>query len=149
MASVPWPTCGRSWNTVSPQGSQSQPGSAGVDGITGRANCRRQDSDGTAKKSPLSFGKSVGIFNSLNKTKKALEVLIINGMSTSSINPLNNSYLQSILSSALQSAGVSSNSTSSTSSSQTTDSGQLSPFAQMLSTLQQLQQSNPTEYQQV
>jgi hypothetical protein len=51
-----------------------------VDGITGRANCRRQDSDGTAKKWALSFGKSVGIFNSLNKTKKALEVLIINGM---------------------------------------------------------------------
>jgi hypothetical protein len=29
------------------------------------------------------------------------------------------------------------------------DSGQLSPFAQLLSTLQQLEQSNPTQYQQV
>ena len=95
------------------------------------------------------FWESVGISNSLNKTTEALEVLITNGMSTSSINPFNNSYIQSILSSALQSAGVSNTSTSGTSSSQTTDSGQLSPFAQMLSTLQQLQQSNPTEYQQV
>jgi hypothetical protein len=32
---------------------------------------------------------------------------------------------------------------------QQSDSGQLSPFAQLLSTLQQLQQSNPTEYKQV
>ena len=40
-----------------------------MDGITGRANCRRQDSDGTAKKWSLSFGKSVGIFNSLIKQK--------------------------------------------------------------------------------
>ena len=73
-------------------------------------------------------------------------------MSTGPIN-LNSSYLQSILNTALQGTGLSPNSTSSSSvsatSSQQQDSGQLSPFAQLMSELQQLQQSNPTEYQQV
>jgi hypothetical protein len=69
------------------------------------------------------------------------------GMSTNSINTLSSSYLQSILTSALTSNGV----TSSAFGSVTTqsDNGQLSPFAQIASTLQQLQQSNPTQYQQV
>jgi hypothetical protein len=75
------------------------------------------------------------------------------GMSTSSINNLNNSYLQQILNTALQGTGLSSNTTSSNSTSATSstqqDSGQLSPFAQLMSELQQLQQSNPTEYKQV
>lgn len=73
-------------------------------------------------------------------------------MSTSSINNLNNSYLQSILGTALKGTGLSSNSTSNGVSgvaSQQQDNGQLSPFAQLMSTLQQLQQSNPTEYKQV
>lgn len=74
-------------------------------------------------------------------------------MSTSSINNLTDSYLQSILGSALQGTGLSSNSTSSNGisgiSNQSQDSGQLSPLAKVLSSLQNLQESNPTEYQQV
>ncbi|MGA3018201.1 MAG: hypothetical protein ABSF62_13870 [Bryobacteraceae bacterium] len=68
------------------------------------------------------------------------------------INPLsgtNSTYLQSLLTSALSSANSTSGSTGSTSLANTQDTNQLSPFAQLLSTLQQLQQSNPTEYKQV
>jgi len=78
------------------------------------------------------------------------------GMSTGSINPLSNSYLQSILGSVVQNAGLTTNNTNnslsgigSLSAVQQQDSGQLSPFAQLMSMLQQLQQSNPTQYQQV
>ena len=75
------------------------------------------------------------------------------GMSSSSINNLTNGYLQSILGNALQGTGLSLNSTSSNGisgiSPQSQDNGQLSPLAQVLSSLQNLQQSNPTEYQQV
>ena len=70
----------------------------------------------------------------------------------SSINNLSSSYLQSILSSSLENAGSIGNSQSSTGTSSVTaqpENGQLSPFAQLMSTLQQLQQSNPTECQQV
>ena len=73
-------------------------------------------------------------------------------MSTSSINNLSSSYLQSILGSALQTAGVSSSQTSSINASLSalqSDQGQLSPFVQIMNTLQQLQQSNPSQYQQV
>jgi len=73
-------------------------------------------------------------------------------MSTNSINSLTSSYLQSILGPALQGTGLIGNAASNGvngTSGQQADSGQLSPFAQLLSTLQQLQQSNPTEYQQV
>ncbi len=75
-------------------------------------------------------------------------------MSTNSINSLSSSYLQSILENALQSNGVTNQSNTLTTTSlgsltSQQDSGQLSPFAQIASTLQQLQQSNPTEYQQV
>ena len=72
-------------------------------------------------------------------------------MSTSPLSFLNNNYVQSILNTALQGAGLSTpaSSASGASSSQQADSGQLSPFAQLLSTLQQLQESNPTQYQQV
>ncbi len=72
-----------------------------------------------------------------------------------SISPLNLGSLQSIVGTALQSVGISTNSNSSVSSSSSTssvqqpDNGRLSPFAQLMSTLQQLQQSNPTQYQQV
>lgn len=77
-------------------------------------------------------------------------------MSTGSINLLSNSYLQSILGSVLQNTGLTTNNTNnslsgigSLSAVQQPDSGQLSPFAQLMSTLQQLQQSNPSEYQTV
>ena len=76
-------------------------------------------------------------------------------MSTNSINSQSISYLQSILSSALQSAKLK-NSQSTTGVSGTaaspsaqTDSSNLSPFSQVLSALQQLEQSDPTKYQQV
>jgi hypothetical protein len=73
----------------------------------------------------------------------------------SSISNLSSTYLQSILSSALQGTGLNNgtgNSLSSTGVSSTglpTDNQQLSPFAQLMSTLQQLQQSDPAKYQQV
>ena len=76
-------------------------------------------------------------------------------MTVMNINPLsgtNSTYLQSLLTSALSSANSTSGSTGSTSGvsfGNPQDSNQLSPFAQLLSTLQQLQQSNPTEYQQI
>ena len=70
-----------------------------------------------------------------------------------SISPLNNlalGSLQSIFGNALQSSGLTkSNQAGSTSSVQQPDNSQLSPFAQLMNTLQQLQQSNPTQYQQV
>jgi hypothetical protein len=66
-------------------------------------------------------------------------------------NILSSSYLQSILNNALQGAAsttkTAANSVSGIASS--SDNGQLSPFAQMMSTLQQLQQSDPAKYQQV
>ncbi len=74
---------------------------------------------------------------------------------SSSINPLSSSYLQSIVSSALQGVSSTTNKTNNTlsgidpSTGQQPDSGQLSPFAQLLNTLQQLEQSNPGQYQQV
>ncbi|HEX3744084.1 MAG TPA: hypothetical protein VHW09_09140 [Bryobacteraceae bacterium] len=70
-------------------------------------------------------------------------------MSTSSINNLASNYLQSILSTVLQGGASASPGGVSALSSQPPDNGQLSPFAQLLSSLQQLQQSNPTEYKQV
>jgi hypothetical protein len=67
-------------------------------------------------------------------------------MSTSSINNLSSSgYLQSILSSALQNTGSSAPASGTT----PADSSQVSPLAKLLSELQQLQQSDPSEYQQV
>jgi hypothetical protein len=69
-------------------------------------------------------------------------------------NNLSSSYLQSIMSAALQGTGLGNNTAgngvSGTSSvALPTDNGQLSPFTQIMSTLQQLQQSDPTKYQQV
>ena len=75
-----------------------------------------------------------------------------------SIGPINylSGYLQSVLGTALQGTGLTANASGNNSTSvnasslqSTTDNGQLSPFAQLLSTLQQLQESNPTQYQQV
>jgi hypothetical protein len=61
---------------------------------------------------------------------------------------LSSPLLQSVLGTALQSVGLTNNTTASSASTQP-DNSQLSPFAQLMSTLQQLQQSNPTEYAQV
>jgi hypothetical protein len=76
-------------------------------------------------------------------------------MSTGSISGRSSSYLQSILSNALQDAGLT-NKTGNTLSGMDAlsvslqfDRSQLSPFAQLMSTLQQLQQSDPAKYQQV
>jgi hypothetical protein len=69
-----------------------------------------------------------------------------------SINNLSSNYLQSILNKAVQNSGLNSNSTSALGTSPVglpTDNQQLSPFAQLVSQLQQLQQSDPTKYQQV
>jgi hypothetical protein len=69
---------------------------------------------------------------------------------SSSINSLSG-FLQSILTSSLQSAGskTSTAATSTTGTASASDSTKLSPLAQLMSSLQQLQQSNPAEYQQV
>jgi hypothetical protein len=69
-------------------------------------------------------------------------------------NNLSSSYLQSVLSAALQGAGLTTNSAGNgvngtSSVALQIDSGQLSPFTQLMSTLQQLQQTDPTKYQQV
>jgi hypothetical protein len=76
-------------------------------------------------------------------------------MSIGPLNTLSSSYLQSIIGSALQGAG-STNQTNTSSSAvdsstlvQSSDNSRLSPFAQLLNTLQQLQQTDPTKYQQV
>jgi len=74
-------------------------------------------------------------------------------MSTNSINNLP-SYVQQLLSTSLQGIGSTSGTSANTlsgisSSALPSDSSQLSPFAQLLNTLQQLQQSNPTQYAQV
>ena len=72
------------------------------------------------------------------------------------INTLSSNYLQSVLTNAVQSAGLNTNTTTNTASTTgasslalPTDKQQLSPFAQIVSQLQQLQQSDPSKYQQV
>lgn len=78
-----------------------------------------------------------------------------NTASMGSINTLSSSYLQSILGTALQAAGLTntignSQSTASLASAPLQpDNSQLSPFADIMSTLQQLQQTNPSQYQQI
>jgi len=76
-------------------------------------------------------------------------------MSTTPINSLS-SYLQSLLGTALQRTGSTNNATGSNlngvdpfSLELQPDNSQLSPFARLLNTLQQLQQSDPAKYQQV
>ena len=75
-------------------------------------------------------------------------------MTTASIN--NPRYLQSLLATALQGTSLATNSKGNNLNGVTTsssdlqpDSSQLSPFARLLSALQQLQQSDPGKYQQV
>jgi hypothetical protein len=71
----------------------------------------------------------------------------------SSINNITSGYLQSILTSALQNtAGTPNNSTTginTPSITQQSDNSNMLPLAQLMSTLQQLQQSDPSKYQQV
>jgi hypothetical protein len=80
-------------------------------------------------------------------------------MSSTAISTLNTDYLQIAFSSttAYQGSGVDNNRIGGYGNSlnglsgytQGSDSGQLSPFAQLVSTLQQVQQQNPAEYQQL
>jgi hypothetical protein len=70
-------------------------------------------------------------------------------VSTNSINTLSNSYAQSIFNNALQGTASSTSQSGGVGSTQQSDNSQLSPFAQLLTVLQQLQQNNPTQYQQV
>ena len=78
-------------------------------------------------------------------------------MSFGSINPLSNSYIQSALTSAIQGSGLTTNRTGNNAggvdalapAAQRLDDSRLSPFAQLMSTLQQLQQSDPSKYHQV
>jgi hypothetical protein len=94
------------------------------------------------------------LFNLLRYRESGNENADMQGMSIGSVTNLG-SYLQSILGTALQGTGLTSNTTGNSPSSISSllqtqpDNGQLSPFAQLMSTLQQLQQSNPTEYKQV
>ncbi len=67
---------------------------------------------------------------------------------SSLINGLPIPYVPSVLATALQKVGLSAGATS-TASAAGQDSGGLSPLAQTLSELQQLQQSDPAKYQQV
>jgi hypothetical protein len=69
-------------------------------------------------------------------------------MSISSINNLFSQDISSVLSTALQTGNAASNSAKGING-QRSDSSQLSPLAQLLSTLQQLQQSDPAKYKQV
>jgi hypothetical protein len=76
-------------------------------------------------------------------------------MNVNSLFSIASPYIQSLIGNTISSATNTTSTTNGSSSvsqsslSQPQDANQLSPFAQILSTLQQLQQSNPTEYQQV
>jgi len=71
-------------------------------------------------------------------------------MNVNAVSSLTDPYLQSILSGSLNSTGSGTSNIASSALSLPQDStATLSPFAQVMSTLQQLQQTNPTEYQQV
>jgi hypothetical protein len=69
-------------------------------------------------------------------------------------NNLSGTYIQSVLNAAHQGAGLNTNPAGNGVSGTSLvalqpDNGRLSPFTQLMSTLQQLQQTDPTEYQQV
>jgi hypothetical protein len=70
-------------------------------------------------------------------------------MSTTSVNNLSSSYLQSILSSQLQNTGSTGTTNGIAPLAPPADQTQISPLANLLSQLQQLQQNNPAQYQQV
>jgi hypothetical protein len=69
--------------------------------------------------------------------------------SISSINNLSSSYLQQLLATNTNSTAKNQNGASTSSVTAQPENSQLSPFAQLMSTLQQLQQTNPAEYKQV
>ena len=71
--------------------------------------------------------------------------------SMNSINNVPGTYLASVLSTALQGGGQTTNTTGNDVKGigAPSDNGQLSPFARLMSTLQQIQQSDPTKYAQV
>lgn len=70
-------------------------------------------------------------------------------MSIGAIASLGVGYLQSLLGSGKSTSGTTANSLDPSSLTLPKDSPQLSPFAQLMSTLQHLQQTNPAQYQQV
>ena len=116
---------------------------------------RRQKSNGVTNLAPRRAAR-FNLFNLLHQSLIGAKNADMLTVSTSSISGLSSNYLQSLLSSALQGTNSTSNSTgsllngiSSSSLGQTSDNSNLSPFAQLMSTLQQLQQSNPTQYAQV
>jgi len=96
---------------------------------------------------------STSLFNVLRPQKNGGQNA--NTASMGSISSLSSTYLQSILGTALQATGL----TNTTGNAQRPaslgstvlqpDNSQLSPFADIMSTLQQLQQTNPSEYQQI
>jgi hypothetical protein len=97
-------------------------------------------------------------FCSAHKVAREIADYIV--MSTGSINNLSSSYLETLLASPLEGSSQTNNPAGSILNNAIgaipifdptgqTDNSQLSPFAQVLSTLQQLQQNNPAEYQQV
>jgi hypothetical protein len=65
------------------------------------------------------------------------------------INNVPGSYLPSVLSTALQGAMTTNTSGNAVAGLDSSDNGQLSPFAQLMSTLQRIQQSDPAKYAQV
>jgi len=72
-------------------------------------------------------------------------------MSINAVSPLSNSYLQQLISNSIGSTNSATSTTGANASSLAgqQDNNTLSPLAQILNTLQQMQQSNPSEYQQV
>jgi len=92
------------------------------------------------------------LFNSLSYRENGGENANTDGMG--SINQISSSYLQSIFGTALGGAGSTNTlgdtqSTGSLSSAASQDNSRLSPFADILNKLQQLQETNPSQYQQV
>jgi len=70
-------------------------------------------------------------------------------MSIGALAGLGSSYLQSLLGNSSAKSGATSNTLDPTSSGTQKDNSQLSPFAQLMNTLQQLQEANPSQYQQL
>jgi len=117
--------------------------------MPGRPEALRNESGG-AKNSALCQGIDGAAPASsppFQYVRAATKVLVKKTMSISPVNHVG-SYLQSFLSTALQGAGLTP-STNASSLQLPSDNSQLSPFVQAMSTLQQLQQSDPTKYQQV
>jgi hypothetical protein len=77
------------------------------------------------------------------------EIADTSDMNVNSLSNVSDSYLQSLIGNSLTSATGSSGTDSSSLTLPQDGNPQISSFAQILSTLQQLQQSNPSEYQQV